>query len=207
MHLILHESFKKRKKAVINNHHSYFLGWELWDCWASTHCGRFYDVPPDKAFRRRPCSWFTLTQSHVCFLHLCNRDACVSQLLCYVCVGEQMCCCAADVAFNLRGNEVISIPRTRRRGTATLTFWPRCQTHAGTGSTRWGGSSKHPQLFNFGCGLGWNYILVDHIIHVYAIPAPRSRLWWNVIAFKARAVRKCLHIQITSFGSLSSLKL
>lgn len=145
----------------------------------------------------------TLTQSHVCLLKLYKRDVCVSQLRCCVCVREQMCCCALQMLYLICGGMWwLASP-----GHGDLALQRARQTHLGTGSARWGGFSKHPQLFNFGRGLGWNYVLVDHIIHVYVISVRRSRLWWNVIAFKARAVGKCLHIHITSFESLSSLKL
>lgn len=158
----------------------------------------------EKSFGWRPCSWI---HWHSLFLNLYKHDVCVIQPRCCVCVGEQMCCCALQMLHLLcGGTRWLASPGPALWHCNAHIFSPHCRTHSGTGSTCWGGFPKHPLLFNFGLGLGWNGILMDHIIHIYVIPVQRSRLWWNVIAFKVQAVRKCLDIHIASFESLSSLK-
>lgn len=82
-------------------------------------------VPPEEAFGRRPCSWICLCAPTCTFcscpcLYKCN--VCVIQRRYCVLRGADVLLRAADVAFNLRGNAVISIPWTRRRGTAARTF-------------------------------------------------------------------------------------
>lgn len=99
---------------------------------------------------------------------------------------------AADVAFNLRGNAVISIPWTWRCGTAAFMFSLCCRTHSRT------------DVFSLWVEITFSWIILfTFMLLLLDVHGCGETL----LLLKPEQRKKCLHIHITSFESLSSLKL